>query len=126
MKLQLLATLALITISNSAWASNYRCVGTEPFFNIVIDPSSKKLRYSTPTNVDGTVYAITKSLQADGLQTGNVFMFKGTKSNVSATLTHSNIAGNACSDGMSDTAYTYHLVFNRNLSVQYGCCNRID
>lgn len=96
MKLQILTALALVTISTSAWATTYRCVGTEPFFNVEINPSKERLRYTTPTNLKGTNYAITKSLQAEGMQPGNVFMFKGTKSNVSATLTHSNIAGRAC------------------------------
>lgn len=124
MRLRALTALTFAFLSAPAWAATYRCVGTEPFFNVDINTTTHRLRYRTPTNLSGTLYAITNPLQAEGIQTGNVFMLKGTRSNISATLMHRNIAGRACSDGMSDTAYTYHLVFNRSFNVRYGCCNR--
>lgn len=126
MKLQVLSAMTIAMLAIPSWAATYRCLGTEPFFNVDINTTTDRLRYRTPTNQTGTLYRITNPLQAAGIQTGNVFMFKGTRSDISATLMHRNIAGRSCSDGASDTVYTYHLVFNRGTAVRYGCCNRIN
>jgi uncharacterized membrane protein len=97
------------------------CTGTEPFFSVNIDVQSKKLTYSAPENVKGTIFSVTDPLQAQGLQKAKVMVFKDQRSDMTATVISDSIAG-ACSDGMSENQYAYHLVFTKGNSVKYGCC----
>lgn len=123
MKLALFVALISGLISTSAFAARYACVGTEPFYSLDINTTTNRLRHSTPTNPTGNLYRITRPRQAQGIQTNMAFVVKGTLSDVSATLLSSQLTGHTCSDGMSDRAYGYHLVFTRRSQVFYGCCD---
>ena len=122
--LRLVFVLSGLFLSSASFAAikGYVCTGTEPFFSLDINATSGKLHYTSPENEKGILYSVTSPLQARGIQEGNVVVFKGKKSDISATLLSSTIAGKTCSDGMSDNEYSYHLVYTTHQTVMYGCC----
>ena len=118
----IIITSLLLSSASFAAIKGYVCTGTEPFFSLNINATTGKMIYTSPENEKGSSYSVTNPLQARGVAEGNIVVFKGKKSDVSATLLSSTVAGKACSDGMSDNEYSYHLVYTNRQTVMYGCC----
>ena len=117
------ATAALVLFSTSAFAEfkGLGCQGTEPFWSLDVNVEKSTMRYSAPENLKGTVYKMAKPASAIGMGDLMVMVFKGSKSDVSATVLSADIAGK-CSDGMSEYEYSYHVVYRKGAQVLYGCC----
>jgi uncharacterized membrane protein len=118
-----IATAALVMFSTSAFAEfkGLVCFGTEPFWDIDINVTQGTLKYKAPENLKGTVYKMAKPVSAIGMGELTVMVFKGSRSDVSATVLSDQIAGK-CSDGMSENEYTFHVVYRKGSEVKYGCC----
>ncbi len=118
----LLVLVSTLLISTTAFAEfkGLVCLGTEPFWSLKIDALKGRMGFSAP-GAKAATYAVTKPLNAHGVQEMMVMVFKGLKSDVSATVISSSLAGK-CTDGMSDAEYSYHVVYTNRKAVQYGCC----
>ena len=92
------------------------CLGTEPFWSLRIDPVARMASFSSPENLDGSVYAIDQQWPAEpwsrtaavGLSVGTVVLHPL-----------------QCSDGMSDRSYGISVdVFFAapETSRLSGCC----
>lgn len=115
MKKQLFAILLAAFATNSFAASNWQCVGTEPFWGATI--LDTKIVFASPELERPDSSSIVSRQTAAGVGPDFAFVIK-TK-NLSAT-----VVSGACTDGMSDTEYTHHIVIDRgNTRVLYGCCN---
>lgn len=112
----------LISIVSFAEVKGLACGGTEPFWSLDIDATNGKMHFSSPENMKGSTFAVTPPLKARGIQDTLIMVFKGIKSDVSATAISSAIAGK-CNDGMSDTEYSYHVIYTNRKVVRYGCCD---
>jgi len=114
-------TLAGLIFASTAHAElkGYVCMGTEPFYSVDIDVKKGELTYVAPEVIDGESYKISGPKHAAGMSEDSVAVFQG--QNVSATILSASISG-ACSDGMSDNSYDYHLVLTKGDRVLYGCC----
>lgn len=100
------------------FAANMNCVGTEPFWGVKVTGST--LTYSNPENPDGFPYPIASVREAQGYTSGTATVIKtGCSKWKTTTLT---MVRGECSDGMSDTVYTHHAVYDVDGIVLYGCC----
>lgn len=119
-----IAVALLLLLSNSAFAElkGLNCLGTEPFWGLEVDVVKNQLAFKTEADEKPQYKKIKKPLQAYGVGENMVMVFKSLKQDISATVISSNIAGKACSDGMSDTDYPYHVVYRNADMVVYGCC----
>jgi uncharacterized membrane protein len=111
----LFLTAALLVLTQTAHAEikGYGCVGTEPFFTVEV--RGQNLRYSAPA--DEFKAQVSKRKDAMGMSEGYVSVYQNKKLNISVTVLEGK-----CTDGMSDTEYSKHLVFVKGESVLYGCC----
>lgn len=75
-------------------------VGNEPFWGINIEPDGERFsaNYSTPENIDGTEFTVSRFAGNNGLG------FNGTLNGVAVQIT---LTPDDCSDGMSDRSYPY-------------------
>lgn len=115
---KLLFTLILTAFTTTSFAaSNWKCVGTEPFWGATI--LDNKVVFASP-ELERPVSSSIVSLQtAAGV--GPDFAFVVKTQNLTAT-----VVSGACTDGMSDNEYTHHIVIDRgNTRVLYGCCNQM-
>jgi uncharacterized membrane protein len=114
-KLILLTTFIL---SFSAMAStDYSCFGTEPFWGLSITGNvmTSELNLENESNKSEEVVSRQTAI---GVGLDYVLVVK------TATASATIVTGE-CSDGMSDTIYTNHIVYNSQNTVLYGCCNAV-
>ncbi len=107
-----IALLAL-TASLSAMATDYKCVGTEPFWSLKITETQMSLDMEDVVRTE----SVQSKIQAAGM--ADEFAFVVTSASGSATV----ISGE-CSDGMSDNIYSHHVVVKAGPMVLAGCCNQ--
>lgn len=113
----IIIALTIALSSSAAMAANYSCGGTEPFWGLKM--VGNKFIFADPELERPTVSTIDSKRSAAGVGPEYVFVVKSGK----ATAT---VVTGTCSDGMSDTEYTHHIVIDRgNERVLYGCCNEI-
>lgn len=113
---KLIFTLLFAATANSAFAGTiWKCGGTEPFWGATI--LENKVVFADPELENPSISSIVSRRSAAGVGPDYVFVVK-TKS-LSAT-----VVSGSCTDGMSDTEYSHHIVIDRgHQSVLYGCCN---
>lgn len=75
---------------------SFQALGTEPFWSVFVE--GPRLRYTTPENIKGTDFPARRSVE------GEAQVWTGTFEGSAFTL---RIAPGTCSDGMSDTVYSY-------------------
>ena len=88
-------------------------MGTEPFWSVEVSPG--QLRYSTPQDIPGAIFAARRSDDAAGIT------YTGTLDGTAAIL---RITAGQCSDGMSDTVYAYRAVFTLAGKMLNGCAKK--
>lgn len=112
-----IALLALAFSVSSAFAGEYECFGTEPFWGAKITET----HISVDNFESQTSSPITYRETAAGVGDEYAFVVKSEKHSAS-------IITGECNDGMSDNIYSHHIIlegadsFNRPV---YGCCNRV-
>ena len=89
---------------------HFVALGTEPFWSVEVSPG--QLRYSTPEDIPGAIFAAQRRAEAAGIT------YTGTLKGQSAAL---RIAAGQCSDGMSDTVYAYRATFTLAGQALRGC-----
>lgn len=95
-----------------------RCTGTEPFWNITT--ANGEAQFSTPDSQ--SEWTAGQMEWARGSM--NAFIIRLKKGDAPGQITAFR-TGNACSDGMSDTAFPFHGVLTGpDGSVYSGCCQR--
>ena len=88
-------------------------LGTEPFWSVEVSPG--QLRYSTPEDIPGAIFAAQRSDDAAAI------IYTGTLDGKAARL---RIAVGQCSDGMSDTIYAYRATFTLADLELSGCARK--
>ncbi|MBY0416410.1 MAG: hypothetical protein K2Q18_19700 [Bdellovibrionales bacterium] len=108
--------LLTLTVSITAMAdtTNYKCFGTEPFWDFKIKENQTVFNemFEDETKTETILSRVTAANVGDN----TAFVVK-TKS------TTATVVAGACSDGMSDETYSHHIVLENDTSVLYGCCN---
>lgn len=87
-----------------------RFSGTEPFWSGEV--TGLTARYSTPENVDGTKFAVTRFAGLNGVS------FSGQLDGAAFDLM---VTPNTCSDGMSDRVYPYAAILRIGDEEREGC-----
>lgn len=97
-----------------AASASITLLGTEPFWGIDIEPVGDGFtaRYSSPENIDGSVFAVARFAGNNGL--GFSGMLEGQTVQIS-------IAPGECSDAMSDRTYPYTATVALGARTLYGC-----
>lgn len=114
---KIIIALTIALSSTAAMAANYSCIGTEPFWGLKMVGS--KMIFASPELERPTISSIDSKRSAAGVGPEFAFVVKSGK-------TTATVVTGACTDGMSDTEYTHHIVVDRgNESVLYGCCNEL-
>ncbi len=90
--------------------SKFRALGTEPFWSAAVDGNS--LIYSTPESPDGVTIAVARKLAGMGV------IYTGTIDGIPLEL---EVRRETCSDGMSDTVYSFEVVRRIGPDTQRGC-----
>ena len=85
-------------------------LGTEPFWSVEVSPD--QLRYSTPEDIPGAVFAARRSADAGGIT------YTGSLGDAGVVL---RISAGQCSDGMSDTVYAYRAALTLADRELRGC-----
>lgn len=114
------SSIAFILTAATAFAADYTCVGTEPFWGVKVEGST--LTYSSPEVPNGRAMKIKSVREAEGVPAGVATVIKtkcGKKHGVTLTV----VKDAQCSDGMSDQKYTHAAVYDSSEAVLYGCCN---
>jgi uncharacterized membrane protein len=88
----------------------FRAFGTEPFWNVNVEDGT--LTYSTPENQQGVAMQGTRRALADGVE------LSGSRDGTAFKLM---VTAGACSDGMSDNAYTMVSTFRYGDLDLKGC-----
>lgn len=96
-------------------ATDYACVGTEPFWSlnlikdkVILNDYSKKVNHTLD---------VTSRTSATG--TSNDYAFVVTTKYSTLTFLQG-----SCNDGMSDIEYSHHVIYKNGSNVLYGCCNK--
>jgi uncharacterized membrane protein len=114
MKKIIMSVLAILSVSQAAFAVDMKCGGTEPFWGASV--AGNTLTFTAPNQPKPIKLKILSTRQAAGMSENTVLVAKTKYS----TLT---LVAGPCSDGMSDETYTHHAVYDINGTVMYGCCN---
>jgi uncharacterized membrane protein len=88
----------------------FQALGTEPFWSVYVEPG--RLRYVTPENQKGTDFPAKRTIE------GEAQVWTGTIEGGPFTL---RIAPGTCSDGMSDTVYSYTAMVALAGETRQGC-----
>mgnify|MGYP001152550196 CR=1 FL=1 len=121
MKSLLAATAFVLGFAQAAFGAEkgFVCIGTEPFFAVVISLENGEMYVDAPEYTQTQTYRVEGPHEAQGLSDGVVTVFKGV--DATATLVSEVLAGK-CNDGMSDNEHPYHLILLEGNTVKYGCC----
>lgn len=94
-------------------------LGTEPFWGVSIAPKGEgfEARYSSPENLDGTAFGVTRFAGNNGLGFSGEMGGQG----VQLALTPGD-----CSDQMSDRTYPYTATLMLGETTLYGCAYTSD
>lgn len=120
-----LALLAICVSSSAGLAHDFKCFGTEPFWDLTIN--DRQIRYSTPGS--SSELTPTQPTSARGMAEDYVLVYRtrtatGSKEPVTIVLQKS--VSSECSDGMSDFSYPYYGVLVSDREVLAGCCRKGD
>lgn len=89
----------------------YRVRGTEPFWGVDVN-ADNTLVFSTPDNIEGTLFKAERSAYAKGVE------YTGTHEGKEF---HLNLNGKSCSDMMSDQTYDMIATFKYQGIIYKGC-----
>lgn len=94
-------------------------LGTEPFWSLDIAPQEDayEARYSTPDNIDGTAFAVTRFAGNNGL---------GFSGELGGQPVQASITPGQCSDAMSDRTYPYVATLAIDGTTLLGCAYTSD
>lgn len=94
-------------------------LGTEPFWGIDITPDGEGFvaRYSSPENLDGSQFAVSRFAGNNGIG------FSGSLDGQAVQIA---LTPGQCSDGMSDRTYPYTATVALGDAVLYGCGHTSD
>ena len=89
-------------------------LGTEPFWSVDITPGGDAFtaRYSTPENIDGLQFPVTRFAGNNGVG------FSGELSGAPVQIA---VTPGECSDGMSDRTYPYTTTIAMGDATLFGC-----
>lgn len=87
-----------------------QALGTEPFWSVDVLPG--QLRYSDPENIAGIQFAATRA------DMGTHVRYSGTMQGKAVVLV---IEPGRCSDGMSDTVYSFKASLTIAGNTEQGC-----
>lgn len=108
--------LALLSTA-SAFAGEYKCFGTEPFWSVDISISEKGITGDFDVfGLETKKITFNKEINAEGYNPNFIKVLVGDDA-------QANIIANKCNDGMSDTVYPYEIILRDGDAVLYGCCN---
>lgn len=95
-------------------AASISLLGTEPFWSLDIEKTSDghEARYSTPENIDGTAFEVSRFAGNNGLG------FSGT---LASDAVQASITPGECSDAMSDRTYPYVATVLIGETTLRGC-----
>lgn len=111
--MKFLLVLAALFISFSSYAANFQCVGTEPFWGGTLSKEKVNFTIMGMSATNEPVY----SYQNAAGTSGTFALSVKTKTSTSVLINQE------CSDGMSDTVYSHHIVFDNGKNIYYGCCS---
>lgn len=86
--------------------------GTEPFWGG--EASGKSATYTTPENIEGTTFPITRFAGNSGIA------ISGTLGDAKFDMT---VTEGECSDGMSDRSYPFTVTLKIGDATRYGCAH---
>lgn len=110
-----LIVLLVMSLSGSVMATEFSCIGTEPFWGLKITNTHVTL---SRENVSKTEPVLSK-ISAIGATDNFAFVV----TSVSGTAT---VIRGECSDGMSDKLYSHHTVLKSGPIVVAGCCDQVN
>ncbi|HEX7673264.1 MAG TPA: hypothetical protein VF412_03785 [Bdellovibrio sp.] len=118
MKKALFAWICVMMASPAFAAKNYKCVGTEPFWNISVVGDS--LKVGAPGEQDMTL-KITQRLYPQGMSesVGEAIIAQDEKTSVHMIVREDG----KCNDGMSDKLYSREVWVTLNNKLLVGCCD---
>lgn len=88
----------------------FQALGTEPFWSVEV--TAGQMRYSDPENIAGTAFAATEQPE------GAAMRYSGTLGGKPVSLL---IQPGTCSDGMSDTVYSWQATLTIGDRTERGC-----
>lgn len=107
--------------SDIAESATISALGNEPFWGLTIEPDGEGgghvANYSSPDNIDGTRFAVTRFAGNNGLG----FSGEMEQGHVSLAITPGD-----CSDTMSDRAYPYAATLSIGEQTLFGCAYTSD
>lgn len=104
---------ALFASCNTIKASEFKCVGTEPFWGGTLSKSEVLFSILGSSSITEDVLSVQN---AQGTSGYFAVVFKTNTSTVS-------IINQECNDGMSDVKYSHHVLFDNGKKIYYGCCS---
>lgn len=114
---KLIVLLSLVMSASAMASTDFSCSGTEPFWDLSIKGNEMSYNLFMSDETTKTEEVISRQT-AIGVSEDYALVVKTATS--SATI----ITGE-CSDGMSDTIYSNHIIYNSGDAVLYGCCNPV-
>jgi len=90
--------------------------GTEPFWNMTVEPSGQEYRatYSTPQDIDGSTFAVSRFAGNNGV---------GFSGELDGRTMQIAVSPGECSDGMTDRSYPYTATVVAGDETLYGCAH---
>lgn len=113
MKLTAIFMFILLSI-NSFAATQFDCVGTEPFWSL--KTSEKNITLKDPIHLDGETLKIISRKAAAGTALDFATVIKSKYTSLS-------ILRSDCNDGMSDEKYEFSVIVDKGDTVLTGCCH---
>jgi uncharacterized membrane protein/uncharacterized lipoprotein YbaY len=110
----LLLVLILLTGCSESPQKRFRCIGTEPFWSIVVTDTA--ILYASPEKRE-----VWRAAKAEA--TGNAYVFR--TYDTSENVIEITIRPGRCNDGMSDTIYEYTVTVDRGGRIVKGCAREI-
>ena len=104
------ASEAAPAVPSTMPAKPFQALGTEPFWSIEVRPG--EMLYSDPENIAGTSFAATETSEGRGTR------FAGSLNGKPVSLL---VEPGTCSDGMSDTVYSWKAVLTIGTRTEQGC-----
>lgn len=100
-------------------AANIEVLGTEPFWNITIEPEGEgyAATYRSPEDLEGTEFPVTRFAGNNGLS------FSGELRGEAVLVA---LTPGECSDGMSDRSYPYVATVKQGERDLSGCASTSD
>lgn len=118
-----LALIAILATNSAGLAHDFKCLGTEPFWDLTIN--DRQIHFSSPEGEFDLTPA--QPSAARGMADDYVVVYRTQKTaqpDEAATIVLQKSLSSQCSDGMSDTSYPYYGVLITRQTVFAGCCTK--